>query len=344
MSDRQLPRRRPLRRSAPLTAGLVLLILCFGPRASVDGQSFEYPNFTGATGLTLLGNAQIVGNTLRLTPALNSQTGVAWTAQPVAVAGGFSTTFQFTITPLSGGADGMTFAIQSSSPTAMGSAAAGGGGLGYHGIPNSIVVEFDHYPNGNYNDPNGNHISIHTLNGSPNSADENVASLGSTSTIAALLGLHTATIEYAEGELSVAIDGTEVLAVMVDLSLVLGGPDAYVGFTGATGGLNEQHAILSWSFTAGESISRGDADGDGRIDLSDALAVLSIYHVDIHTVPCADAGDADDDGLLTIIDAFRILADLYDGFSGVPPIAPPRGVCGVDTTPDVLDCTVNSCP
>ncbi len=320
-----------------------VIVALFLSASSANAQSFDYPNFTGATGLTLLGNAQIVGTILRLTPQSNNQTGVVWTDQQVTVATGFTTTFQFLISPTSGGADGMTFAMQSYSPTAMGSAAAGGGGLGYDGIPNCVVVEFDHYLNGNYTDPTGNHLSVHTGYAAPSSANE-TTSLGSTSAIANFGGTHTATISYEGTDLIVELDGNVVLTVPVDLALVFGGDLAYVGFTGATGGLSEQHAILSWSFSSGDHVFRGDADGDARITLSDALSVLSIFHVDIDTVPCADAGDADDDGLLTIIDAFRILGDLFDGFSGTPPIAAPRGFCGADPTPDDLECDIQVCP
>ena len=60
------------------------------------------------------------------------------------------------------------------------------GGLGYaapispssEGIPKSVTVEFDLFLNNNLNDPNGNHISVHSLGTHPNSAYEQPASTG----------------------------------------------------------------------------------------------------------------------------------------------------------------------
>src|SRR5262249_54432146 len=48
-------------------------------------------------------------------------------------------------------ADGFTFTIQANSPTALG---AGGGALGYQGIPRSVAIKFDVFQNGG--DPSAN--------------------------------------------------------------------------------------------------------------------------------------------------------------------------------------------
>ena len=95
----------------------------------------------------MLGSAG-VGDALRLTRALGDQVGYAWYGARVSVAGSFATDFRFRLTEaagLGGGADGMTFAIQN---TGVVPPAALGGGLGYQGLPNSVVVEFDTYDNG----------------------------------------------------------------------------------------------------------------------------------------------------------------------------------------------------
>ncbi len=52
--------------------------------------------------------------------------------------------------------------------------------------------------------------------------------------------------------------------------------------------------------------------------------------------PCLDAADANDDGLLNLSDAIAILAYLFR--QGVIPPPSPPGPPGYDPTPDDLDC------
>ena len=305
-------------------------------------QSFEYVNFAGATDISLVGSSTLINNSLRLTAALNSQSGTAWHTNQVNVVSPWTTTFEFAINPVSGGADGMTFAIQSNSPTAIGNPGSGGGGLAYDGMPNSLVVEFDHYNNGVNNDPNGNHISIHTEFSAPNSPNEN-SSIGSTTAISNLGGIHSVTINYDGTTMSITYDGTVVLTAPVDMSQVVGGTSAFVGFTAATGGLNEEHRIQFWGFTGGSEIQRGDVNGDGSLQIGDSLMVLNhLFLPPYEAVPCEDAADADDDGVLTVADGIRILGDLFS--TTLPTIAPPRDSCASDPSPDTLTCELIVCP
>jgi endonuclease/exonuclease/phosphatase family metal-dependent hydrolase len=78
---------------------------------------------------------------------------------------------------------------------------------------------------------------------------------------------------------------------------------------------------------------RGDADGDGRRDAADALAVLA--HLFQGTpVPCADAADVDDDGRLDLTDAIALLSFLHG--RGPPPPPPGPLLPGEDATADEL--------
>lgn len=53
---------------------------------------------------------------------------------------------------------------------------------------------------------------------------------------------------------------------------------------------------------------RGDADGDGAVELSDGMAVLNfLFQKRGHGPRCLDAADADDDGSTEVNDAIRIL-------------------------------------
>jgi hypothetical protein len=80
---------------------------------------------------------------------------------------------------------------------------------------------------------------------------------------------------------------------------------------------------------------RGDANLDGRLDLSDGVKVLRHLFAAV-AVGCADAADADDSGSVNVTDAVRVLDYLFrDG----PPLPPPFPSAGTDpTSGDPLDC------
>ncbi len=81
---------------------------------------------------------------------------------------------------------------------------------------------------------------------------------------------------------------------------------------------------------------RGDANSDGRIDITDPITVLNYLFRGGGEPRCPDAFDATDDGTVDITDAIRILNHL---FTGAQQIAPPFTDPGVDPTPDdPLDC------
>jgi hypothetical protein len=80
---------------------------------------------------------------------------------------------------------------------------------------------------------------------------------------------------------------------------------------------------------------RGDFDGGGRIDISDAVAMLSFFFGEGDAPSCVDAADANDDGSLDIADPIALLGSL---FLGQGPLRAPAWTCGIDTTLDTLDC------
>ncbi|MCI0635020.1 MAG: IPT/TIG domain-containing protein, partial [Actinobacteria bacterium] len=79
---------------------------------------------------------------------------------------------------------------------------------------------------------------------------------------------------------------------------------------------------------------RGDADLDGRVTLTDPLAIL-VYLFSGAPLDCLDAGDVNDDGELNLSDVLHALNYL---FTGGPPPRPPHPAAGVDPTPDDLAC------
>lgn len=88
-----------------------------------------------------------------------------------------------------------------------------------------------------------------------------------------------------------------------------------------------------------ETFRRGDCNGDGGFDLSDAIFSLTLFFSSGVTALCESACDANDDGNLDIADSIRMLGSL---FVADPPLPEPLD-CGVDPTPDALDCGV-ACP
>jgi outer membrane protein OmpA-like peptidoglycan-associated protein len=221
----------------PFLLGVVILT------ATASAQ-FNHRSFTSIRDVQLNGNAHEAEGRIRLVSAAENSVGSAWFTNKQRVVDGFETTFSFQITSpgsnegFPAGADGLAFVLQNSSIYEGGA----GGGIGYHGIMNSLAVEFDTYdnnPDGNP-EPNDNHISIHTQGRGENSADQS-ASLGATTNIPNLkIGkVHTEMIRYNPGRLEVFLDdmARPVLAIGLRIDTLLGLDDGrcWIGFTAATG-------------------------------------------------------------------------------------------------------------
>lgn len=225
------------------------------------------PAAPGASTATMVGIGSVaaIGTTgFRLTFSAPYQRGAVWLLNKQFLAGGFQSTFQFRISSVGGiiqstpfglqrGGDGFAFVIQNFGIPVVGPFA---GFLGYHGIPNSLAVEFDTWWNSEpgFFDPNGNHISVHTRGTGPNSVSE-TASLGQATAIPFLKdgAIHVGRIDYTPGTLWVFVDDLTNPALTVsglDLSrlLSLDNGSAWVGFTSGTGSAFEAHDILSWQF------------------------------------------------------------------------------------------------
>lgn len=88
------------------------------------------------------------------------------------------------------------------------------------------------------------------------------------------------------------------------------------------------------SLLSGQAFIRGDVNGDGKISLSDAVTTL-VYLFSDGTLTCLDAGDVNDSGDINVADAIYTLIYL---FSDGPEPFYPFPECGVDPTPDDLNC------
>src|SRR6185503_14419746 len=71
-----------------------------------------------------------------------------------------------------------------------------------------------------------------------------------------------------------------------------------------------------------EVFRRGDADGDGAMELSDVIALLGHLFLDGEALGCPDAADADDDGQLDVSDPIAILSWRFLGGAPLPPPGP----------------------
>ncbi len=92
----------------------------------------------------------------------------------------------------------------------------------------------------------------------------------------------------------------------------------------------------------GGGFRRGDADDDGSVLITDAVAILNWLFRQGTPPTCLDAADSDDDGQTNLSDAVFVLGYLFR--QGPPPPAPGPTDCGEDATEDGLGaCAFTSC-
>jgi Ca2+-binding RTX toxin-like protein len=231
-----------------------------GNNASQPSTLFNFDDFSDTSNLTFNSSAKKAtsfdgqSSVIRLTDS-GWQNGSAFLTSPISLSNdaSFSTFFQFQITDPGGwtdtdgvGADGIVFVIQ----TVANNVGGGGAGIGYEGIPNSLGIEFDTWNNGGIDGDSGNHVGIN-LNGNIDSVKRlNVETRLNDGNI------WNSWVDYngATDLLEVRLSQTQerpadpLLSYNVDLPLVLGKTDAFIGFTSGTGLASGDHDILSWKF------------------------------------------------------------------------------------------------
>jgi PKD repeat protein len=237
-------------------------ITVFNPPTNTQLATFIYSNFANCTNIQFNGSATNLttsdGPVLELTTSGSYEAGSAFLARPVTFGPtvGFSTYFAFRMHNPGGTypADGLTFTIQNDHPTDLGNP---GGQLGYSGIPNSVSVSFDTYDNGttygNPGAPSPNYIAINT-NGTLN--DNYFANITNAQMNDGNIWYVWIDYEGVSQDFEVRLSETPVrplaptLDATINVPALLGSANAYVGFTGGTGGGWEQHDILNWRFMA----------------------------------------------------------------------------------------------
>ncbi|HUZ33528.1 MAG TPA: chitobiase/beta-hexosaminidase C-terminal domain-containing protein [Xanthobacteraceae bacterium] len=228
----------------------------------------NFPNgFANASSLvTVNGSAQFNGSAIQLTDSANfAEAGSAWYVVPINVQ---SFTTNFTLQLLNPKSNGMTFTIQNQPPASSdrsilyvsgGPNAVGNNqtGLGYSGFTgavggqnagllNSVAVIFDLY-NGS-----GDLTGLYTNGAMPTGSSIDMSSSG--------LSLHSGnplnvTLAYNGTTLTMTITDSTTRASFtkswtIDIPTTVGGNTAYVGFTGATGGLTAVQDVVSWTYSA----------------------------------------------------------------------------------------------
>ncbi len=191
-----------------------------------------------AGGWQLNGNAALESPNLVLTAAAEKLTGSAFWPTKIDPR---NLAYEFTISIGGGtGADGLAFVIgdaTKAAPTALGE---GGGGLGFAGT-SGIAVAFDTFQNSV--NPSNNFIGI--SDGAGTTAGT-LHWLTTFNPLASSLrtGTHKVRIDTSEGGVAVSLDGTKIGNIAVALPA-----SAYVGFSGATGGLTDRHAVSGFTVT-----------------------------------------------------------------------------------------------
>jgi hypothetical protein len=219
------------------------------PPGGGGGSGTTVINFASgftASGMQFNGNAVLAGNRLQLSDTSTTfEDSSAFWNQKVSVQG-FTNDFTFQIA--NPGADGITFAIQGSSPTALGVV---GGSLGYGGMPNSVAVKFDIYDNAG----EGTNSTGLYVNGAVPAVPATTIGGGVNLQSWDVMAVH---MTYDGTTLTMKITDTSNPSQTFTTSWPVNipatvGSTAYAGFTGATGGLTSTEQILTWSYSTGTS-------------------------------------------------------------------------------------------
>jgi Abnormal spindle-like microcephaly-assoc'd, ASPM-SPD-2-Hydin/Flagellar-associated PapD-like len=184
-------------------------------------------------GWQLNGTSVLSGSTLQLTPATNHVAGSAFWPVPVDPTN-LNAAFTATIGPGTGGS-GLAFVIV---PSIDGATALGTGSSAYGwGQLGGVAVALDTFKN--INDPSANFVGV------TSSENANGPVWMATATgIPNLQGTNLISVSTSNGTLTVSVDGTQVISVAVILPA-----SALVGFTGATGGLDDVQGVSSPTIT-----------------------------------------------------------------------------------------------
>ena len=139
----------------------------------------------------------------------------------------------------------------------------------------------------------------------------------------------------AEGICGFRFSEGEDYILYADRGLLVGGAELVATICNRTGLSTDQEIRALGGF---RDFARGDVDGEGGIDLADAIQILNHLFLS-GQVSCLKSADVNDSGALELLDAVNLINFLFQ--RGNPPPAP-FGGCGQDPTPDDLSCSERS--
>ncbi len=214
----------------------------------IYGQSIiQIDDFSAAVeDLNLIGETQVEQDFLRLTPTKNSIAGACWLKkEKIDLTRGFETEFEFRVVEphaQHGVGDGFAFVIQNDQARALGET---GDGLGYQGIKDALVLEFDTYNN---KEGSSNHIDIAYYK-------EGQKAFIRHATVHSIPEItdgksHFARVHYKDGSLTLYMDSYifPVLSSKLNIEEIISTPDgrAWIGFTAATSQAAACHDLMKW--------------------------------------------------------------------------------------------------
>jgi gliding motility-associated-like protein len=187
----------------------------------------------------LTGTAVLQGECIRLTSNTTGQRGCAWFEEDIDFSMPFTHNMTVNFGSNNAGADGICLVYQNNSTAICG---ISGEGIGAQGIPNSFIVEFDTYQNGNLGDPINDHAAIN-INGNFNGPVNGPFDLGNIEDG----NDHTITFSWnpAGNNYVVIFDGAVILSGSYDIinNCFGGSPFGYWGYTSSTGGAFNEHRV-----------------------------------------------------------------------------------------------------
>ena len=223
-------------RTTPV-ALFILTVICF--------QTLSHAQLNVVT----TGDASDLGNNcFEITPDQGNKAGGVWYDNPIDFANDFTIYYQNNFgTKDSNGADGMALVFKKNADAEIGGT---GQGIGYAGIDNTLIVEFDTFQNGGEGDLTEDHIGIMSNGNANHSASTSLAGPIQASATNANIedGInHEIKIVWIAGiqSLNVYFDCDLRLSATNDVKTTIfnGDDSVYFGFVGSTGGYSNLHQV-----------------------------------------------------------------------------------------------------
>ncbi|RMZ58651.1 hypothetical protein D1632_13725 [Chryseobacterium nematophagum] len=259
-------------------------------------DNVECVSVTNLDNWQLNDDAYINNDEIVITNDIGNQRGQIWYKNKIDVTQNFNYRFDIFVGNHAG-ADGVAFALQTEGPHASGGP---GGGIGIIDVVPAMVIEFDTYTND---------ALANDLDGYHHVALESTTSTGFTpynnnnGSYVRYLNLsdgkyHAVEINYVASSqrLEVYMDENMILQTTTNIATdFLGGAtEAYIGFTGSTGGESNLQKIRNKAFF-GSTHGQCDTDNDG---------ILNVLDLDSDNDGCLDAIEGDEKVLFNqLVDA-----------------------------------------